>query len=54
MPATMNVGRFSARVKRKLGIRKDRERQVQALGGLALIVGVLRREPEQVAPRRAL
>jgi hypothetical protein len=32
----------------KPGIGEDRERQVQALGGLALIVGVLRREPEQV------
>ena len=34
--------------KRQLGIGQDRERQMQPLGGLALIIGVLGRQAEQV------
>ena len=48
MPATSNVGSLSARVSLQLRVRQDRERQVQPLDRLALIVGVLRRQPEQL------
>ena len=48
MPSTAKVGRLSARVSVEICIRQDRERQMQPLDRLALIVGVLRRQAEQM------
>ena len=43
MPSTLNVGSLSASREPQIRIRQDRERQMQPLDRLALVVEILRR-----------
>jgi hypothetical protein len=54
MPSTAEGRQLSARGERELLVRQDRERQMQPLGRLALIVGRLGREAEELRDARAL
>ena len=49
MPEVVKVGRCKRARKFQIRIGQDRKRQVQPLGGLALIVGILRRQAEDVS-----